>query len=37
MMRHAAVWMGFAFAADVIAGGAERRDRDGVEKEVVGL
>lgn len=33
MMRHAAVWMGFVCAADVIAEGPERGARDGVEKE----
>lgn len=32
-MRHAAVWMGFVCAADVIAEGPERGARDGVEKE----
>lgn len=33
MMRHAAVWMGFACAADVIANGPGRGARDGVDKE----
>lgn len=33
IMRHAAVWMGFGCAADVIADGPGRGVRDGVEKE----